>query len=751
MALNITFDGFAYKDDGSLSSADVAYQAYFYKANSGSSNSAWNNTRIVENTGYWNINLGDGDFLTQDGSAASGDVVIVVFWSPTTSDRLDVCSQLTEWGCFRIVLDGSSTYTNPTQVKANICPDLNFSLPITGLIGQNITCNNTSSDTHQWTVSGTTMYQRDSWYTSLMGINDVDNSTYDWGDLTIDNVTGTTNGSHQYSATGTYDFEIVIEDECGCTVTGTDSIIITGNPPVPNIIMIPPNPDPNEAVSFQYSGTDPDTNIVSIDWIIEDDGTYGTTNTTTSGARDDVIPHSEGQGTQWHGVTPQSGAFTNPGNHTVSIVVNWWDGFNMQTVNYSEVFNQRVFTGPTPNFNQVADAELNSPVTFENTTSDPESRVGTGLPDHFEYSWVWTDGTSSEVEADKPYSYDLVKTPTTAVCTVELCGQWSNGWETTSTCTEKEVVFETTVTVTPEDCYYNLNIIGTSTDGSVTGYGWTVYSGTSVSGSWTETWSSPVGLDQNDKKICFTSEGWYKIEGTVYGTGAPTSDDETLYVSVVCPPTEALYNIWNGTGVQDVGSDWDHSGSGTETAASKHTGTNGLDATGLSKNNKVRFRATGDVSVYARDYDFLRFWINLKSWPSGGNKLKVRFKTTTGSNSDFLYVDSYLSNTDTGSWQKVMIPITDFFTDPAARKLKELEFRANSNIGFWLDDVDLSMGTYERDVIAVCAPTMTSNYSETKTMKVTDIRPNMKGRMSVQPSARIIHDGLRPFPGPTVT
>ena len=533
MALNITFDGFCYKDNGSLSSSDVAYQAYFYKANSGSSNSAWNSTRIVENTGYWNINLGDGDWLTQDGSAASGDVVIVVFWSPTSSDRLDVCSQLTEWGCFRIVLDGSSTYTNPTQVKANICPDLNFSLPATGLIGQNITCNNTSSDTHQWTISGTTMYQRDTWYTTLMGINNVDNSTYDWGDLTIDNVAGTTNGSHQYVSTGTYDFEIVIEDDCGCTVTGTDSITITGNPPVPDIIMTPGTPDPNEVVTFQYNGTDPDNNIVSIDWIITDTGSYGNTSTTTSGARDDVISHSEGLGTSWYGQSANTGAFTNPGSHTVYIVVNWWDGFQMQTVNYNETFTQGYFTGPTVDFTQDADAEVGLGVSFTNVSTNYD-RVGTGA-NGYEYTWTWTDDGVSSSIVNRPLSYSLSKVPGSLDCQVQLCAEWSDGWETHNTCTEKDVVFATTVTVSEEDCYYNLNIIGTSDDGSVSGYGWTVYSGTSQSGPWSETWTSPIGINQNNKKICFAIVGWYLIEGTVYGTGASTSDTELLYVEEVCP------------------------------------------------------------------------------------------------------------------------------------------------------------------------------------------------------------------------
>ena len=46
MALNITIDGFAFREDGSLSNLDVAYQAYFYKVQGGSSNSKWNTKKF---------------------------------------------------------------------------------------------------------------------------------------------------------------------------------------------------------------------------------------------------------------------------------------------------------------------------------------------------------------------------------------------------------------------------------------------------------------------------------------------------------------------------------------------------------------------------------------------------------------------------------------------------------------------------------------------------------------------------------
>ena len=541
MALNVTIDGFVYKEDNSLSASDVSYQAYFYKANSGSSNSKWNNTRVVEATGYYSVNLGDGDWLTQDGSASNGDVIIIVFWSPASSDRMDTCSSLVEWSCFRIVLDGSSTYTTQVQVKSNYCPNLNWALQGTGLVDHNITAANNSSDQHQWDFMGTNMYQRNTWYTTLMTANSVNNSDYDWGDSHQDNnQPGTTNGTHSWSASGDYDVELVIEDECGCTVTGTDSIRIYNNPPVPNIIMIPADPDPNEPVSFRYTGTDVDNTISSIAWVVGDSGSYGNTNTLADVGRDDTVPHTSGIGTDWCGQSATSGAFTNPGSHNVSILISWWDGFDTQTMNYSEAYNQRRFTGPSVSFNQVpAQAIMASGVKFVNTSTST-SRVGLGLPDCTEYDWTWTDDTITNSETDKPHSYELERIPTTVACLVKLCASWSDGWETRYSCYEKAVVFETTVSISTEDCYYILDLIGTSDDGSISDYSWTIASGTTEVGPWVDIWNSPVNIDQNHKKLCFTSEGWYKIDGYIYGTGATTTDDEIIYITEVCPTASGI-------------------------------------------------------------------------------------------------------------------------------------------------------------------------------------------------------------------
>lgn len=695
MALNVTFAGFASRNSGSLGNGDIQYQAYFYKVNAGSSSSKWNNVRTIESgasKGYWSCNLGDGDWLTQSGNIAAGDKVIIVFWR-TGNDRNANCLILDEWGAFEITLTSATVYIDNTQVKTNIAPNLNWSLQATGYVDTNYTAINNSDDIHSWVWSGTIMYH---WYTrygqTINTVNVVDNTDYDWDDGNQDNnLMGASNGTHQWDDPGYYDVQIVIEDECVATVTGTDQIQIFNHAPTADITMTPGSPDPNTPVSFQWTGTDVDSTISGIDWVIGDSGIYGNTNTTTIyQSRDDTIPHSNGLGTDWCGQGSTSGAFTNPGTHNVAIVMHWWDGFTMQTLNYNENFDQSRFGGPTVDFTQLpAQAIMASGVKFTNTSSNT-SRVGLGLPDCDEYDWTWTDDGVSNVELDKPYSFELERTPDSVNCQVQLCADWSDGWDTNQVCVDKDVVFATTVTVTEENCYYNLNVVGTSDDGSVTDYSWTIASGISNTGPWIDTWSSPINIDQNDKKICFTSQGWYRITGYVYGTGATTSDDEIMYITEVCPSV-SVFTLWNGTGVLDHGGDWNHSGYGSEEAYAMYAGTNGLDTGNLNKNHRFKF-INPDGYVDINEYNMLSMWVDVKSWQSGKN-MQVQFQGPGGWLGDLVNLNAYIDIHTINSWQHALIPLGDFNLCYVVKKLShdngssgELYIQINGGVWELLSD-----------------------------------------------------------------
>jgi len=317
---------------------------------------------------------------------------------------------------------------------------------------------------------------------------------------------------------------------------------------------------PDTTVSFDYVGDNPDSRILYIDWTIADTGAYGNTTTTISGEiYTNTVYHTAGSGTDWCSHSGTAGAFTNPGTHNVNADVVWNDGWDTSTESYDDDFYQLRYTGPTVDFTQSPpQAVVGSGISFINNSSST-SRVGLGLPDCKEYDWELDDDGILTTAIDKPFSYDFDVTPTTDNCSVELCAEYSDGWDTQRTCDTDTVVFETTVSISEVDCYYNLHIIGTSDDGTTTGYSWDIYkdstcSGTCLSGtsgSWDLVWTSPTGIGENDKTIAFTEACCYRIYGYVHGTGATTNDYEDLYVSLadICTTVSGAPCVCSGIGL----------------------------------------------------------------------------------------------------------------------------------------------------------------------------------------------------------
>jgi hypothetical protein len=240
-----------------------------------------------------------------------------------------------------------------------------------------------------------------------------------------------------------------------------------------------------------------------------------------------------------------------------------------------------------------------------------------------------------------------------------------------------------------------LGVIGTSSDGSVSGYSWVIASGTTQSGAWTTIWTTPTDMDQQHKTICFADMGWYNITGYVYGTGATTYDNEILYIDEVCPETVisgaiCTNIIWNGTGPLDEGGDWDHSKSGTEVAYAARAGTNGLDATGLKKNDQIWFshQQGDDIS----EFDMLIAWVNMRSWTSS-DEMSVRLHSlspTTGW-SDTVSLGDYIDMSMLNVWQRALIPLSRFDLINYD-SIDRLEFKSDGNMGMYLDDISLTVG-----------------------------------------------------------
>lgn len=735
MALNITFDGYIYLEDGTLAGGNIKYQGLFYPNGTASSSTKWNNVRISEVSSYYNINLGDGDWLTQDGTALNNSKVLIVFWLGDTLDRNSLClppNNLEQWGVLELTLDGSSVYTNNVQIRSNINPNAVGTLTANGYVGDSYLFTNNSNDEHQWLFNGVTMHHyRRRFGQDIQLINTIAKTSFYWDDGTSDlNLSGASSRSHIWNSPGIYNVRMVVYDECDGFSELVEQITIRNKQPVPDITCLQTANNiisvPNTIVTFRYSGTDPNDAITSIDWVIHDNGSFGNTNTSVTANRDDIISHSSGNGTSWCGQAANPGAFTNPGDHIVSIDVNWNDGFDDLVVTYNETFTQSRFSGPSIDFTQdPAQASISGTVSFANVSSNVD-RVGTGLPNCFEYDWYLYYG-STEVDnvlnVDKSYVYTVQ--PTTIDASVKLCANWNDGWDNKYTCKTDKIVFETTISVIPEDCYYILDINGTAPDGTIHSYKWDIYQDTTVSGGsgpWERIWSSPNNIDQKTKKIGFTDLGYFKITGYIYGDdGSYDSASDIIYVYEVCPSAEHI--IWDGTGPLDKGKDWNRHGVGVETTYAAHSGTNGLHAT-MSDNNYIKFTKFLST-IDTTQYESLVLWVNVRKLFNVNSDIKIKLRGLCGSGS--VKLSNYITINSTDKWQKAIINLEDFNLSSHTRFINTVDLVAIHDIEIYLDDVAFGAVKVERLAVQVCKVDMNTDLIGTQTIQGREMLPSLKG------------------------
>lgn len=158
--------------------------------------------------------------------------------------------------------------------------------------------------------------------------------------------------------------------------------------------------------------------------------------------------------------------------------------------------------------------------------------------------------------------------------------------------------------------------------------------------------------------------------------------------SIVISGTETIGYIWNGTGALDTGGDWIHSGYGTENSTSMRSGTNGLDASGMSNGDIITFSDLEGTNIAA--YDAMVIWVNVLSWEVSKD-IFIDLGELGGSYGTTLNLSSYIDEYDTGTWQKAVILLEDF--NLSGTEVDRLRFTSNGNIGLYLDDIAFGIGT----------------------------------------------------------
>jgi hypothetical protein len=257
-----------------------------------------------------------------------------------------------------------------------------------------------------------------------------------------------------------------------------------------------------------------------------------------------------------------------------------------------------------------------------------------------------------------------------------------------------------------------MDIIGTSSDGTVTSYEWKVFHGDDDDGPWNLLWTSPKNIYQNNRSICFTAEGFYNIEGYVYGSGATGTDNNILFIDKVCDYSTDVLIIWNGTGILDNKGDWLHYGVGSESQIAAFDGSNGL-LVSANNGSVLRFANIDNNLIDINKFNFLTFWINVRSWQGAGNS-KIKLHSNQDNRGKSLNLTSYVKKNRLKTWQKVLINLDRFELSRDESEIgwpcyvNELIFSFTDNVSFYIDDIRLIVG--ETVPVPVTNPNFTTTY-----------------------------------------
>lgn len=335
---NVTFTGNILDTNGNpFTSNEVKYQLYFHKNNVGSSSSVWGSTRLSE-FGQYNINLGDSDILSPTGIANIGDIVIIAFWTPNTSIRSD--DNLTEWGFIEIPLTSNSTYIQNVQIKNGLIPIPSFTISGATTINNNVIATDVNSnDLHSWSYEGNLIYQAPSKYSqplfytmNTLGTGSID---INWGDGNYsNNLDPTQSYYHQYISPNNYDITTYVTNTYGISASQLFMTHIYYNQPIVDFLIDNQNPNPigttgiGQIVTFTNSSTNPDGRADidgwTCDWEIED----GIHSVIYTGQLLTFSPTHQ---------------FHSPGEHTVKLTLNWYDGFSWTTTSKSYQITQETW------------------------------------------------------------------------------------------------------------------------------------------------------------------------------------------------------------------------------------------------------------------------------------------------------------------------------------------------------------------------------------------------------------------------
>jgi len=330
MALTKSFNGNVVDEVGTA--IDCKVRGYHVEQNTFND---WGDT----SSQFYSIDLGDGDWLTQNGSTVDTDSIILMF-ETTEPDPLD-----RKFAIYKFQMDGSDTYTQDIQLKPCMDPiattlwDLSSSVDGTttfvnaddgdretyiGRINDPITVLETFTDEKNWLYAGATMYHEKQVggvdiFADRVGIA---TKEYDW-DETNTYVLDTTHTFTVISQTDldkSQEVEVKLTNLKGLVTTDILKIQIRYNTPIADLTYDPTTPSVNDTFTVTGAVSDVDNRITAISWKYDDVEVANNTNLTY----------------QW---IQDLGSVFSPTGHTLNGDVTWNNGFSLATIVHQEHFN----------------------------------------------------------------------------------------------------------------------------------------------------------------------------------------------------------------------------------------------------------------------------------------------------------------------------------------------------------------------------------------------------------------------------
>ena len=182
---------------------------------------------------------------------------------------------------------------------------------------------------------------------------------------------------------------------------------------------------------------------------------------------------------------------------------------------------------------------------------------------------------------------------------------------------------------------------------------------------------------------------------TLVSSGYNLWGETTTTVNVV----DATYNIWMGTNASGVSTDWINTGVGVKDVSAAYTGDAGLFIDNVVDGDSVLLHNIDYVEVDINNYNFLSFWLNIRSWEIGKD-VTLSLYSTINKSSTYVSLSTYVDFYKLQQWQRIMIPLErleirqSLDLDGSPTYINEIDFVLQSGIDFWLDNIALVVGEW---------------------------------------------------------